>query len=455
MDLSLNPLSKAQDHAAPIDERPAAPELDENAQADLRSSGSSYVVILRHEALSVKACATDMLFKGLTFSAALLGLSAAALYNFPAVALVAIPISYLLGAVARIILHKYATANRILGYELHLARSSAIDTATADQNAACGDAAEQPPTAQHGTERWLPWMRDEISWEEALKAWRVVQATCFERLYEPPNRTKSRYWNHINFRDHPGYKMRNEYKAFVNNWVGKNVPERASNALAQPEFSSLPTDPEHLQPLFKEGYPWWDTRSLATVGGGVYHSGGYLENVYTFLNRMQMASLVLIAFGALQYARKANERGWRFPGTIRELFALPISWELVFAGMFLFILYWRCCRVLRLAREVNRRREILENGLLSIESCAIMWQAVILAHHRAMRVGGRIELRGYTTRLANQAQELAADITSIHRWVCGQPAGREEQGSGVAAVPAVKVQAGAAKELLKARKQSE
>ena len=64
--------------------------------------------------------------------------------------------------VARIGTYKYGTANRNYGYELHLFRSKY--------------------TIANSAKGWQSYMRN-ISWEEALRAWRVVQATVFEHLH--------------------------------------------------------------------------------------------------------------------------------------------------------------------------------------------------------------------------------------------------------------------------------
>ena len=76
--------------------------------------------------------------------------------------------------------------------------------------------------------------------------------------------------------------------------------------------------------------------------------------------------------------------------------------------------------------RVRRRREILEDELLSIHSCAIVWQAVVICHYFAIHDG--IGLQHYTERLARQAEEVATNAFSIHSWL-------ESSGSLTAVAP--------------------
>ena len=80
----------------------------------------------------------------------------------------------------------------------------------------------------------------------------------------------------------------------------------------------------------------------------------------------------------------------------------------ILAGMFFLI-------VLRDLR-IRRRRRILEDELLSIHSCAIVWQAVVLAHYLALDKGGASYLH-YTERLAEQAVNIADNVFTIHDWL--------------------------------------
>jgi hypothetical protein len=63
--------------------------------------------------------------------------------------------------------------------------------------------------------------------------------------------------------------------------------------------------------------------------------------------------------------------------------------------------------------RIARRRTILEDELLSIHSCAIVWQAVVICHYESLAP----KLEHYTERLARVAQELATEPLDIHGWL--------------------------------------
>jgi len=67
-------------------------------------------------------------------------------------------------------------------------------------------------------------------------------------------------------------------------------------------------------------------------------------------------------------------------------------------------------------RRIRLRRVILERELQSIHSSAIVWQAVLLAHHRALD-GSENRYDHYTERLAEQAQSLAERPFEVHDWL--------------------------------------
>jgi len=58
---------------------------------------------------------------------------------------------------------------------------------------------------------------------------------------------------------------------------------------------------------------------------------------------------------------------------------------------------------------------MLEDGLLSIHSCAIVWEAVVICHYLAIR--DTSNLRSYTTVLAKYAQDAAENTFSILQWL--------------------------------------
>jgi hypothetical protein len=59
-------------------------------------------------------------------------------------------------------IHKYATSNRLLGYELHLQCTAHYLS----------------PDESHE-------LFENVGWEEAMRAWRVVQPTLWHTIYQP------------------------------------------------------------------------------------------------------------------------------------------------------------------------------------------------------------------------------------------------------------------------------
>lgn len=139
---------------------------------------------LREEANFVKDCFTRFSFHSLAISAVVLGIIARCQADYPCVAFASILVIILLLSVARIGTYKYGTANRNFGYELHLSRTKNQMNKT-----------KSPKLNEDaGNIFWDDEMRY-IAWEEAMRAWRVVQATIFDYVYEThwfkPNRLRS------------------------------------------------------------------------------------------------------------------------------------------------------------------------------------------------------------------------------------------------------------------------
>ena len=85
-------------------------------------------------------------------------------------------------------------------------------------------------------------------------------------------------------------------------------------------------------------------------------------------------------------------------------------WHLVAFAILLVVILWRYVRL-------RRRREIVEQELLSIHSCSIVWQAVVLAHYRAVSGSSKYPYFGYTEALAREAVSLSKVPLAIHQWI--------------------------------------
>ncbi len=303
----------------------------------LDAAETELIKLLREEASQVKGCFTQYSFQALAFSTVTLSLIVNYQRENPIVAVASVLIIVLVLSVARIGTHKYATANRNYGYQLHLERTARLSASAADG--------------------WSGSMR-RLGWEEAMRAWRVVQATTFENLYTVG------YWR--------------------------------TNTLCRKHHSIR--------------YKWFEPESLLENGAGS-HSGTYLGNMLTVLHMVAWFGLVPLFFLCWQV---------RVGGVLQLGGSITI-----FVLMFVAVVF----RILK----TTARRRILEEGLLSIHSCAVMWQAVAVAHYRALRAigadrdGTLSSYRRYTENLSRQALDLNKDIENIHNWI---ERGHSVDGSG-------------------------
>lgn len=293
---------------------------------------------LRMEAKDVKECFTRFCFQAIALSGVMIGAIVRYQADEPAVGLASIAVIIVLLSVAQIGTHKYATANRHFGYELHLDRTRQL-----------------PDDPEGG---WNASMRS-IGWEEAMKAWRVVQATVFRELYGNNKNTLKKI-------------------------------HRKSVATAQ--------------------RGWFEPRRLTGEGGAAYHSGSYLKTMFRFLNYLTAIAFVPLFVLAFQLA---------YDPKITILADVPTAIRALGFLLFAVVLGWTFLRV----RRIHQRRELLELGLLSIHSCAIMWQAVVVAHYRGLARlkkrprGGGAGYRGYMYHLSGEAIDLTMNVFYIHDWI--------------------------------------
>jgi hypothetical protein len=189
-------------------------------------------------------------------------------------------------------------------------------------------------------------LRD-IGWEEAMGAWRVVQATIFENIY-----TANMF--RLNF--------------------------------------MLPSARQ-----FK--YKWFMPETLL-VPDGKWHAGSYLGNMTGVLHVVVLLALIPPCFLVCRLFETGNQQ------------------EALF--MVLSILVLLCLIVLRIL-STYLRRKMLEDGLLSIHSCAITWHAVVTAHYRALLAMGGDKrgnvFKSYTWWLSALAADLGKRLEDIHDWI--------------------------------------
>lgn len=299
---------------------------------------------LRKEANEVKACFTTYSHAAITFSvAAIAAIVSLQRHWGPQIGFAGIVVAIVPLLVVRIGEHKYSAANRYHGYELHIERLSNL-----------------PSSARTPLDRRIL----SIGWEEAMRAWRVVQPTLYEAIHTAP-----RFLPH---------RIRMKYRRASLRWFD---PSYTVTGPLAPRFLPTPTSP----------------RPDRTA---TYHAGSYL--------RTMCGVLYLLVFIALLPMVWALHDVFVHNGTDSGYFASTA------AAIVVVIMLGSMLRA-------EARRAILETGFLSIHACAVVWHAVAVAHLRALdrleAFKGENSLEGYMWEMARQAISVSEAPLEIHSWI--------------------------------------
>ena len=284
----------------------------------------------------------------MALSAVVLGLIVRFQIEFPLTGFASLPVIVFLLAIARIGLHKYETANRLYGYELHLYRRVRLRESEASG--------------------WKEYIR-RIGWEEAFHAWRVVQPVIYEHLYKkfpwvrPTQRTKH-YWG------------------------------------ANPR--------------------WFEPGALTGDKRPAYYAGSYLQKLQFVLHTFAVMAGLPLFFMCWQI----------FPTTSCQEPCMSEAQQSWLFWVSIVIAVGAIVTVVVRIRRVRAKRQILEKELLSINSCAILWLAVVVAHFRALAAIGADSVNqtlpsyeNYSTGLAKQARSLRDHMPEIYKWLNNAPLG--------------------------------
>lgn len=349
---------------------------------------------LRAEAAELKQCFTRYAFQAI----GLCCIAFAGIIQFmlkePIMGLCALSILPVVFAICRLGTYKYTGSNRANGYQLYLGRTLAV------------------PAEFRG--RWKPEYR-QLSWEEAMDAWRFVQPTLFEVIYR-----KSR--------------------------LG---PDRFNPKLKLNSRSSV----------------WFlPAAEVEASSRAKWFSGGYLENMLGCLYLLAYVAVAVLGWSAYEFfilprPSKVATPPWFTENTVA---GLP-------TGFWICAIAFLCALVVTRARErIDRaKRQNLGRELLSIPSCALVWQAVAVAHYTALekarqyrlstsqlteiikKLRGRerkdalsgnaevyvireqqrrafdfvpdgLGMTGYTFWLGQEAASLAAHPLDIHGWIANR-----------------------------------
>jgi hypothetical protein len=148
-----------------------------------------------------------------------------------------------------------------------------------------------------------------------------------------------------------------------------------------------------------------------------YNPGGYLGTMMFLFVLMIMIcfSLLYVALAQIwmQFASTFPEHHlfWNFT---LALFNLLVAVFVVGASL----------AVVAALKNISSRIRTLESGLLSIHSIAILWEAIVLGHLRALEelyffddAYPKKAMHGYTKAIAQQADEMSKRATKIHEWI--------------------------------------
>jgi hypothetical protein len=316
--------------------------------ADLTPEETELIKRLRDEANEVKDCATKYCFQALALSTVVLGAILPLLNKFPLAGFASVPLVIFLLATIRISFHKFETANRLFGYELHIYRRARLTDS--DGNG------------------WKSHMRH-IGWEEAFYAWRVVQPFIYKEIYREPR------W----------------YSFPWNNHVKKNKPYGQKNL----QF-------------------WFQPTRLVGEKNVAYEAGNYLYILHSLLHLFAICAWLILVYMCFQLALESPNTAQWWDKSLKP----TLAWLGGIITFVTIVIIW-----IRVAR-LHARRRILQDELLSINSCAIVWLAVVVAHYRALEEMEADPPRyclasyeGYTPKLAEQARKLRRNVQNIYAWM--------------------------------------
>lgn len=316
------------------------------------------VARIRQEADDARGCFRTMATQALIFVPAGVGTIIVAMRFATDAALASLGLLISVMAIQRVAIHKFSTSNRNHGYQLHLER-----LAVSDSNG-----------LRH------------IGWEEMCRAWRIVQATVFRATYTTPQRWPFRSFTALADLAWWYYRLRAWYRGYADD-------QRRGDIQAPPDVEvELPC--------------WWlqhhrveNVRSKESCEPASYHAGSYLQRMFSILEKLQVLCLLPLVLAV------TIESGGGSDATL----VVTVWWYVLLLASALVLMGLH-------HDSVSRRRQILEDEMLSIHSCAIMWKAVAMAHQRAWS-GTNEDRRRYTERLTFVACWLARDVRFIRRFI--------------------------------------
>src|ERR1700692_4606196 len=334
---------------------------------------------LRQEAYAVRDCFTKYSVETTIAVGGALIAIAKFQVDVPYVGLMAIFPILLVFHVASMGIHKYGTSNRLLAYELHLHRTS--------------HDIDRDPCHE---------MMKTVGWEEAMRAWRVIETNVWSKIYEPTDGIPRKL-----------YPIK----------IQKSVFREVEDGIA--------TDKANNSSDFS-GF-WFDQSEAYKRENVRYNAGGYLRTISAIFAFAILSCLALSYVSILQlwvifinFNHQTDQIKNIIPSDTSGLLFINVVATI---GVLV-------ATALTLARWMNIRSRIaiLETGLSSIHSSGILWEAIILAHLIALQRleffnktnKSRLSMHGYSRCIAQQADEIAINRFRIHSWIDASRAALEQ-----------------------------
>lgn len=346
--------------------------------------GLSYLQTLeadvRKEAWELKDCCTRYAFQGITILTAAYAIIGRLIFNVHHVGFVGGILCALCLVLISLITYKYGSANRVYGYLLHIQRSSALKSELTEEFSAMS------PQSEYG---WEPWMRF-IGWEEALRAWRVVQPTIYFEIYNDP--LSELRTSDVRRMQKTSILRRARYR------VGKVIKALWYMITVKP------------WPMLRDRYATigeyrWFIPKVLVATDAAYNSGNYLKRL----------CWILFFLGAVGYAFFAASVILRFSSSEQ----LWYDWIALIVTLLLSlsIFYY-------ISARLNKKTDRLESELESIHSCAVLWQVSVICHYRALKYCRQFygnEYYRYTFMVSVLVLHLIEfGVARAHEWIDNQ-----------------------------------
>jgi hypothetical protein len=321
---------------------------------------------LRSEAYAVRDCFTKYSVQVLAAAAAITVAIARFTQDVPHIGLLGLFTVALILLVFSMGVHKFGTSNRLLGYELHIQRAAHFYP----DDDSCRK------------------LMNTVGWEEAMRAWRVIQPTLFAKIYSPSRPVFRRLW-YITTKP-----------SFVTAIEEENTPD--GNEENGNEEKAI-ADEDRVT-----GY-WFDQKRAFhrfKKDGVHYNPGGYLQTtISVFVVSILICLSLPVGEAILSWQQYADH---------------PI----VNLGIVVLVAV-SVVAVLLASLNIYSRIRILETGLLSIHSAGIVWEATVLAHLSALAKLKNYQdernkprsMHGYTNHIAREAVAIAKEAHRIHTWI--------------------------------------